>query len=1202
MPTPPPTAPAGPEWLYQVQEVAAEPNLRPRDRITRLRTVLENICRDGLGLSAGDRLSLSELLYRLHRTRRLDEPLRTALAATRRVANRCLFEGYRATDAEYQAAHAAVMGLLNALYGTELAQAPTPLPFPPSEEPEAHLSQVIYAQADALDEHRNLLLAHDDDGQPLEIEYGLKGYNAPFAGLPRYIGPALAAGRAVRLALVYPRYTPEGRLAPEFIVLEPDYLMDVTAVAECFDASGGNPNLHWINLLKPRQEAKMSLLTGQIVNGIFDSALPGQEFDLNAYLREVIFPQYPLELSLLFADPTPQALAEQPHLPTGNQKLGEFRLKLEHHTATVRAVIEEGFATYREFQHQPKGPIPKEDCLLEPSFFSPLFGIQGRLDLLYPRPSTDVPELDIVELKSGRAPSARPHLGHSLLPLTPGIHPNHEAQARLYRLLLESAYGPQVRGSIRLLYSQAEPDSAVREVQQTSRRAQGQDFFEASQWAIHLRNQLVHIELSIAQTPDLLRLERALLHALDVLVCSNTSSFVFQDAHTLLTALKALDPTERSYFFHYLRFAFADKLATKLGTGDDRSPERAQRALWTLDRQDPDHPNVLLGLTVSENQSRDGNPYPFIALNATPEALRRFSLRVGDLVVLFPDSTLPSWTGGLHSPTSDPSKEERLTGPLRTQVVRGVLAEIGSQHVKIAFRQPQHFHHYFEQHTHWALQGDVLDHSAGQMAQALVRFTYLPPETRALLLGTRPPADPTAGPQSVATETAIYSNSPFDSSPAAAIAAALSAPEYYLLVGPPGTGKTRLFLRGVVDGFRQKEAGALLLAAYTNRAVDEICEQLEDLGLDYIRIGSRHGTPERFHQHLHTQVFRACNTRALLRQRLDGLRIVIGTVASLQGQPTLFELKKFDLIVIDEAAQLLEPHVLALVGLASRSGGTPRLVMVGDPRQLPAVTPVPDGPASVQSTELQKIGLSDLRLSLFERLLDRCQTNGWHWAWGQLTHQGRMHQELMQYVGPAYYGGNLQLAAHDAIRARQTAPFTLLKALPESDLEAFIQTRRLVFIPIATPGKPFAKAHPDEASLVVRLAAYIRHSFGEHFTPETDLGIITPWRGQIAEIRRQMLETENPGLHDISIDTVERYQGSQRRCILVSLAITAPGQLRHLVHLTPDGATDRKLNVAITRAQEQLIIIGNPELLLLAPPYAALLAHIRSVGGWYGVD
>jgi len=256
----------------------------------------------------------------------------------------------------------------------------------------------------------------------------------------------------------------------------------------------------------------------------------------------------------------------------------------------------------------------------------------------------------------------------------------------------------------------------------------------------------------------------------------------------------------------------------------------------------------------------------------------------------------------------------------------------------------------------------------------------------------------------------------------------------------------------------------------------------------------------------------------------------------------------------------------------------------------------------LQGAELQSIGLSDLRISLFERLLARCQAQGWHWAWGQLTHQGRMHQELMQYVGPAYYAGHLQLAAHDAIRARQTAPFTLLGAAPGSDLEAFIQHRRLVFIPVTTPGKPFAKAHPHEAELAVRLAAYIHRCIGAGFVPESDLGIITPWRGQIAEIRRQVLQAEDTRLQDISIDTVERYQGSQRRCIIVSLAVTAPGQLRHLVHLTPDGTTDRKLNVALTRAQEQLIVIGNPELLLLAPPYAALLAHIRSVGGWYGVD
>ena len=96
------------------------------------------------------------------------------------------------------------------------------------------------------------------------------------------------------------------------------------------------------------------------------------------------------------------------------------------------------------------------------------------------------------------------------------------------------------------------------------------------------------------------------------------------------------------------------------------------------------------------------------------------------------------------------------------------------------------------------------------------------------------------------------------------------------------------------------------------------------------------------------------------------------------------------------------------------------------------------------------------------------------------------------------------------------------------------------------------------------------------------MGVIVPYRNQIALIRR---ETERLGigaLADITIDTVERYQGSQRDIIIYSFTIQQPAQLDFLTSncFQEDGITiDRKLNVAMTRARKQLIMTGNVEIL-----------------------
>jgi len=59
----------------------------------------------------------------------------------------------------------------------------------------------------------------------------------------------------------------------------------------------------------------------------------------------------------------------------------------------------------------------------------------------------------------------------------------------------------------------------------------------------------------------------------------------------------------------------------------------------------------------------------------------------------------------------------------------------------------------------------------------------------------------------------------------------------------------------------------------------------------------------------------------------------------------------------------------------------------------------------------------------------------------------------------------------------------------------------------------------------------------------------------------------------VTIDTVERFQGSERDVILVSFAVKSPLQLRAIQSINAEGV-DRKLNVAMTRAKEHLVMVG----------------------------
>ena len=95
------------------------------------------------------------------------------------------------------------------------------------------------------------------------------------------------------------------------------------------------------------------------------------------------------------------------------------------------------------------------------------------------------------------------------------------------------------------------------------------------------------------------------------------------------------------------------------------------------------------------------------------------------------------------------------------------------------------------------------------------------------------------------------------------------------------------------------------------------------------------------------------------------------------------------------------------------------------------------------------------------------------------------------------------------------------------------------------------------------------------------MGIITPFRSQIALIKHLIHQLNIPELEQITIDTVERYQGSQRDFIIYSFCVNHANQLDLLsnIYVENDKNIDRKLNVALTRAKEQMYIIGNPFLL-----------------------
>ena len=146
----------------------------------------------------------------------------------------------------------------------------------------------------------------------------------------------------------------------------------------------------------------------------------------------------------------------------------------------------------------------------------------------------------------------------------------------------------------------------------------------------------------------------------------------------------------------------------------------------------------------------------------------------------------------------------------------------------------------------------------------------------------------------------------------------------------------------------------------------------------------------------------------------------------------------------------------------------------------------------------------------------------------------------------------------------------------------------VLFIPSRRDtGSLSGKTNLYEAQMVADWAERIWKESPETFDAHHTLGIITPYRSQIALIRKRLQEKGIPVLLEVSVDTVERYQGSEREVIIYSFCVNHRYQLKFLPNLTEENGVliDRKLNVALTRARKRMIVIGVPELLKENPIY-----------------
>ena len=803
--------------------------------------------------------------------------------------------------------------------------------------------------------------------------------------------------------------------------------------------------------------------------------------------------------------------------------------------------------------------IKPEELILEPSFICEELGLQGRVDLL----QNDYRVL--MEQKSGkRAFGSNNH------------KEEHYIQMLLYRLLLLYNFGIEGKDAEQyLLYSRFSDglllESAfnpllMREV-------------------LKLRNQMVKCDLLYAEgkvRPILEQLTPAHLNTMqrtDVL----WQKYQEPQLKDLLQIFKGASELEKAYFARFFTFVAKEHLLAKTGNS---SRTHGFSGVWRCEVAEKQLlGDILLGMELAEKQeSTVGGGFDIITLAIPPQGedfLPNF--RAGDIVILY-----------AYEPGTQPQAN-------KAKILRGSISEILPEKVTVQLRFPQRNTCIFPEDKVWALEHDFVESSYAALYRGLYAFLSAREERRNLLLNVRKPSRNPQRRLNGSYDEGAVPLSPF-------LLKAKQADDYFLLVGPPGTGKTSYALVAMVKEALTEEGTSILLMAYTNRAVDEICEKMQKHGIEFVRIGSRLSCDARFHDQLLGEKVRTCANATAIRRMIAETRVFVGTTTAVASKLHLFTLKHFELAIIDEASQILEPHLLGI--LSAQHGGRnaiDKFILIGDHKQLPAVVQQPEESSKVTEPLLREIGLLDCRHSLFERLIRLQKKNGTDDFVYQLSRQGRMHPEVADFANRAFYGATL-------------APIPVphqLQSLASSEkegkngLERLVAERRVAFI--VSPGDfrttISEKVNVDEAR---RVAALLRVVYEQaegrekgSFHPYRTVGVIVPYRNQIAMIRKEIARLGIPELLAISIDTVERYQGSERDCIIYSFTIQRPYQLDFLTSNTfeEDGATiDRKLNVALTRAREQMFLIGNPELLKMNPVFQKMMEEVKRVGAWVDVE
>lgn len=420
-----------------------------------------------------------------------------------------------------------------------------------------------------------------------------------------------------------------------------------------------------------------------------------------------------------------------------------------------------------------------------------------------------------------------------------------------------------------------------------------------------------------------------------------------------------------------------------------------------------------------------------------------------------------------------------------------------------------------------------------------------------------------------------------------AIEKVMSAQDYALVLGMPGTGKTTTIAHIIRALVSQRKS--VLLTSYTHTAVDNILLKLRDDKIPILRLGAIAKVNSEV-QNFVLLGDRPKSTFEELRSSWHDSPIVATTCLGINHP--IFNERTFDYCIVDEASQITLPVCLGPIRMART------FVLVGDHNQLPPL---------VQNEEARTGGLD---ISLFKHLSDTHPSSVVN-----LEHQYRMCEDIMALSNNLIYNGRLKcgtpkVAARritipkmDALKYHHYSASTLspsrkticvgsilgqcwLRDLIEPSTKvSFVNTDTL--LPLS---REEAKGNRIVNSTEAKICVQLVESLLSVGVPATSIGVMTHYRSQLALLKHGLRSHS-----DVEMHTADRFQGRDKEVVILSLVRS--NEAKSIGELLKDW---RRINVAVTRAKTKLLVIGSRETLKgnASEEMVAKLVLLMEEKGW----